>query len=347
MEALMKMCRGDSNLYYMTDVPEPVPGPHDLKIRVHACGICGTDLHIRHDDYLVYPPVIIGHEYSGVVAATGAEVKNFAVGDPVVSLTTARTCEECDFCLQGRRMLCPGRRSIGSGVNGAFASYVIVPAALAFHVPASVSLDAAVLCEPLACVVRAVIERTNVRAGDRVFVSGAGAIGLLAALAAIACGGVVTMSGLSSDVDRLAFARQMGVHAVVDVQKELPEAIVARLTDKKGFDVAFECSGAAASADNCLTVLRKTGQYTQIGLFGKAVPFNFDLALTKEIHIVCSFASERASWQKTLRLLEYGMPQVEALITHKIPLRNWGEAFALYESRQGFKILLIPDPGTD
>ena len=209
MKALVKTKLGPDCMQYM-DVPEPVPGDHDIKVKVYACGICGTDIHLMHDTYPSNPPIITGHEFSGVVAEVGKDVTDFKVGDRIVTLTAIETCEECEWCRQGLRMLCPQRKSVGSGIDGGFAEYVILPARHAFRLPEGVSLKTAALCEPLACVVRSVCERTTVHAGDYVLVSGAGVMAQLTAQVAHANGGVVIMTGLASDAERFAMAKRLG-----------------------------------------------------------------------------------------------------------------------------------------
>ena len=341
MKALVKTQIGEHRPSY-TDVPDPVPGPGELKIRVHACGICASDMHILHDAYPCCPPVVMGHEYSGIVEEVGEGVADFAPGDRVVSLTSISTCEHCEFCYAGRRMLCKERRSIGSGLNGGYAQYIKIPARLAFHIPDNVSMDVAAMCEPLACSVRGVIERTVLKGGDTVLVSGAGIIGQFTAQIAKACGGIVTLAGTNVDCERLAMAKQLGIHATLNVEEENFDEAVDRLTEGRGFDVAFECAGAAPSADNCLRALRKTGNYTQVGLFGKAVPFNHDLALLKEVNISNSYASERTSWERALRLLQYGLINIAPLVGSSIKPENWEEAFKRVDEKLDFKVLLIP-----
>lgn len=341
MKALVKTRFGEDSLCYM-DIPEPQIRPDELKIRVHACGICASDLHIMHDTYPSFPPVAMGHEYSGVVEEVGAEVTGFAPGDRVVSLTSIHTCGNCEFCFAGHRMLCPERRSIGSGRNGGFAPYIAIPAKLAFHIPANVSMNTAALCEPLACSVRGVLERTVIKGGDLVLVSGAGVIGQLSAQVAKACGGVVFMAGTAVDRERLALAKTLGIRDTINIDEESLDDAVKRLTGGRGFDVALECAGAGPSMDNCLRAVKKTGNLTQIGLFGKPIPFNFDLALMKELNISNSYASERTSWERALRLLEYGLIEVEPLIGSSIKLEAWAEAFKRVIDRVDFKVLLVP-----
>ena len=331
-----------SDCVEIRDVPEPKPETGELKIRVHAAGICGTDIHIVKDEYPSNFPIIMGHEYSGIVEEVGANVREFKLGDRVVSLTAVVTCGHCSYCYGGLLMLCEKRLSIGSGVNGAMAEYVIVPSNLAFKIPDEVSLDEAALCEPLACVVRSVIERATVKAGDFVLVSGPGTMGLLTMQVAIASGGRVVVTGASVDKERLQLAAELGAAATIVVNEEDAQAITAEITNGYGFDVAFECAGVAPSADTCLKLLKKTGLYVQVGLFGQKIEFDFDLALKKEILMTNSFASERTSWERALRLLSFKQVNVKPLISAKLPLEDWKRGFEMAIKKEGYKILLQP-----
>jgi len=341
MKALIKHGPGADNVQ-LVEMEEPQCKDNEIKIKVHAAGICGTDLHIIKDEYPCKFPVVMGHEYSGTVIDTGAKVDRFRVGDRVVSLTAVVTCGKCRYCREGLLMLCGERKSIGSGVNGAFAQYLTVPADLAFSIPDNISLEEAVLCEPLACIVRCVIERGSVKAGDHVLVSGPGTIGLLTLQVAKASGGNVVVVGTSKDQARLALAKELGARETVAIDTDGAEKRIWELTENQGFDVAFECSGVAASADQCLRLLKKTGLYVQVGLFGKKIEFDFDLALMKEIRITNGFASEPTSWERALKLLENGQLNVKPLISTKLPLKEWKRAFAMVENKEAFKVLLDP-----
>lgn len=342
MKALLKKTRGAEGVAF-EHIPEPVPGRNEIKIKVHAAGICGTDIHIIRDEYPSKSPVVMGHEYSGTVQEVGPDVTGFKPGDRVVSLTAVVTCGSCKYCYEGLLMLCNRRLSIGSGVNGAFAEYLTVPAHLAFKIPEGVSLDEAAICEPLACVVRGVIERGKVNAGDYVFVSGPGLIGQLTMQVAAACGAKVVMAGTSIDKERLTLASKLGAMDIVVVDKEDVVKRALDITEGCGFDAAFECAGVSASADTCLKVLKKTGYYGQVGLFGKKVEFDHDLALMKEINITNSYASERTSWEKALRLLKYRQINVAPLIGPRLPLEEWEKGFDMAMNKEGYKILLFPN----
>ncbi len=344
MKALVKTKLGPDCMQYM-DVSEPVPGDHDIKVKVYACGICGTDIHLMHDTYPSNPPIITGHEFSGVVAEVGKDVTDFKVGDRIVTLTAIETCEECEWCRQGLRMLCPQRKSVGSGIDGGFAEYVILPARHAFRLPEGVSLKTAALCEPLACVVRSVCERTTVHAGDYVLVSGAGVMAQLTAQVAHANGGVVIMTGLASDAERFAMAKRLGgVKETVRVDEDGALEKILALTGGMGPHVAYECAGVASSADFCLRALRKTGTYAQVAIPGKPIPMDMDMALYKEIVLTNSYASERTSWLTALSLLENHLINIDPLASTTLPLEQWEEGFRQTIAKTGFKVLLMPDP---
>jgi len=323
------------------DMPEPSPGKDELKIRVLACGICGTDIHIMKDEFTNYPPVIMGHEYIGVVSEKGGDVKNFDIGDYVISLTAIKTCGTCTYCHKDLRMLCANRQSIGCFVNGAMAEYVIIPADMAFKVPENIEdKESLAISEPATCVVRAVIEKSSVKAGDVVVVSGPGAIGQLAAQLAKISGAYVIVSGLPSDAERLKLAKKLGADQTVTSREELDSALAAVTRD--GADVVFECAGAEASARTCIDVVKKTGIYSQVGLFGKDIKLNVDQMLYKELSFTSSFATERTSWETYLRLVSAGKLQLSPLISKKMPLEQYEEAFDLVMANKGFKIVLIP-----
>jgi L-iditol 2-dehydrogenase len=284
----------------------------------------------------------MGHEYAGTVVEVGSGVEGFAAGDRVVSLTAIHTCGHCRYCYEGLLMLCADRLSIGSGRNGAFAEYLVIPSHLAFHIPEGVSLEAAALSEPLACVVRGVIERADIKAGDYALVSGPGAIGQLALQCAKASGARVVVSGTSQDAERLALSRELGADATIIVDAVDMAEAAAKFTGGAGFDIAFECAGAASSAGACLRALRKHSQYAQIGIFGKPITFDMDMALLKEIRLTNSFASERTSWNIALRLLADRKVDTLPLISGKFALEDWEEAFRMAENREGYKILFLP-----
>jgi L-iditol 2-dehydrogenase len=302
----------------------------EVRILVHAAGICGTDLHIEAGEYAARPPVTMGHELCGVVSEVGAGVSGDWVGERVVSETYFSTCGGCRWCREGRTNLCPERRSIGSFVDGAFASTVVVPERNLHHAPAASTDAAAALTEPLACVCQSLEDPTIVEADDHVLVIGPGAIGLIAAQVARAHGGVVEVRGTARDEVRLALAATLGF-SVSDTPS--PDG---------AYDVVIECSGSGLGIAAALTSARRGGRIVQIGLRGAPVEVPFDEICFRELTVTSGNASTPRSWERALTLLDRGSVELEPLVTEVVPLAEWERAFAASRSATGVKFVLDP-----
>ena len=344
MQAVVKTARGEGNVA-LREVPAPQPGPGHVLLAVRAAGICGTDLHIYHDEYPTQPPVVLGHELAGEVMATGDGVTRVVPGQRVTTETYFHLCGSCRFCRAGQPNLCPERRSIGSGVNGGFAPYVVVPERNLHPLPDGLSFPEAALTEPLACVVHGVLELPKVTAGDVVVVAGPGTIGLLTLQVVRAAGATVIVLGTASDGRRLELAGELGAARVIDVAAEDPVPIVREFTGGWGADFVVECSGAGPAALSLLEHARRGGQYAQIGLFGKPVAWDLDQVCMKELRVTGSNASVPSAWRTALRLLADGSVRTRPLISDIYPLTRWGDAFRRFEGRDGVKLLLDPWTG--
>jgi len=342
MKAIMKVAPGVGHIE-LREIPEPTPGPGQVKIRVQAAGLCGTDIHIYKDEYKCAPPVVLGHEIAGEVADVGAGVADVPPGTPVTTETYFATCGECRYCRNGQPNLCLDRRSIGSHVHGGFTQYVVVPAQNVHPLPPSVDFGAGALTEPLTCVVHGVLDERTVAAGDVAVIAGPGAIGLLTLQVVKATGATVIVLGTDADAHRLQLARELGADYTVNVQHDEPHMLLADLTDEGlGADVVYECSGAGAAARQLLDLVRRRGRYVQIGLFGQPITWDLDQVCYKELRVTGSFATVPASWHRALRLLASGAVQTEPLITHSFPVTEWQDAFDTFESKRGVKTLLTP-----
>lgn len=341
MKALVKHTAGVGNVG-VQEIPEPTPGPNEVKIEVKAAGICGTDIHIYYDEFKTTPPVVMGHELSGAVVEVGSEVSRCKVGDRVTSETYAKTCMKCRYCRSGEYNLCPSRMSIGSRVNGAFAKYLVIREENVHKLPETLSFEAAAVTEPLACCVHAVLEESVIRPGDVVVVSGPGTIGLLCLQLAKVAGGTIVVCGTKQDERRLELARRLGADHTANAESGDLEEIVESLTDGCGADVVIECSGAGTSARACLGMVRRKGRYAQVGLFGKPVELDLDQVVYKELVVTGGNASTRSSWDKAIQLMGQGKVLTEPLISDKLPLAQWEEGLRKFKQRTGGKILLIP-----
>ncbi|MFC2030795.1 zinc-binding dehydrogenase [Chloroflexota bacterium] len=342
MKAVVKTKPGHGHVEYM-DIPEPLPGPGTVEVRVKAAGICGTDLHIYSDEFPSVPPVVLGHEFSGEVVAVGPGVSQVKAGDRVMSELPVAPCGQCRYCKTGYLNLCTDRRGLGWSADGSFAEYMIAEERCLHLVPEGIDFEEAALCEPLAVASYGVIELTGVRAGDIVYISGPGPIGLMAAQAAMAEGATVVVGGVASDSSRLAVARELDVHRAVNVEEEDLSSILFDMTDGLGADVVFECSGAEVAAAQCLEMVRKGGRYTQMGLFGRPVQVDLDRLVLKEVRAQGVFSSNWRAWDRALRLVRQDRVRLNPLITHRFPLSEWERAFELLWQRKGLKILLLPE----
>ena len=340
MRGVAKVARGEGNVQ-LIDVPEPTVTSKHVLIEVQAAGVCGTDLHIYHDEFPTSPPVILGHELAGVVAETAGDVTGCRPGDRVTSETFFSVCGHCDFCRNGFPNLCPSRLSIGSGVNGAFARFVLVPEHNVHRLPPGVDALTGALTEPLACCVHA-LELTRVEPGEAVIVSGPGTIGLLMAQVAIAAGARTVVVGTADDASRLELARVLGAEAALAVDRDDVAGMLRDMTRGLGADVVFECSGVQRSAQNCLSWVRRRGRYAQVGLFGAPVEWDLEQVCYRELRVSGSFATVPSAWHKALTLLDSGRVQTLPLVTDVLPITEWQRAFEDFERRQGIKIILTP-----
>ncbi|MGH7910925.1 MAG: zinc-dependent alcohol dehydrogenase [Candidatus Dormibacteraceae bacterium] len=319
-------------------MPEPSAGPGQALIEVRAAGICGTDLHISEGSFASRPPVTMGHEVAGVVAAVGEDVEREWVGRPVVCETFFSTCGVCRWCRAGRLNLCPRRQSIGSGVDGGFAPLLVVPARNLHGVPRSIGLNVAALAEPLACVCQSLFDPNRVEPGDDVLVTGPGPMGLLAAQAVRAAGGRVLMVGTDHDQVRLAAARKLGFRTTLAGD----DVGTRELGEGDGPQVVVECSGNAQAMAAGLEALARGGTYVQIGQTDQAVPVRLAQASFHELTISGGFASTPRSWSRALSLLAGGQVQLEPLVSEMVPLDDWQRAFAGTAAACGIKYLLNP-----
>ena len=342
MPALVKYEAGEGHVE-VREVPEPRCDAGQVKIAVAGTGICGTDLHVYHGTFRSYPPVIMGHEFAGTVAEVGAGVEGVEVGERVTILpASAVTCGRCVHCRSGEFMFCPERRGMGHGVDGAFAPYAVVGPHQLYRLPESMGLDEAALCEPFAAAVQPVEELAGVRLGDAVLLSGPGPIGLMCLKLLVADGVRVIVAGTAADAVRREKAREIGAHRVVNVDEEDLAEIVRDETGGRGVDLAFECAGVASSARSCLEALRPLGTYVQVGIFGRDVEVPLDATIYKQLVFRGTVGYTVKTWERTMRILEQRRVRLDDLITHRIPLEQWKDAFDLCTRGEGIKVLISP-----
>jgi L-iditol 2-dehydrogenase len=344
MKALIKFASGDGNVD-IREVEEPRCGDLQVKLEIAFCGICGTDLHVLHDTFRNYPPVILGHEFAGTIVEVGRNVNGAAtLGERVAGLgATAVTCGICRYCRTGNFIFCPNRRGMGHGVDGAFTRYVVMRADQLFRIPDHLSLEEAAMSEPLAAAVQAVTEVSRARIGDTVLVSGPGPIGLLC-LKLLAAEGIRTIvAGTAEDEHRLNAAMHCGAAAVVNVSEQNLREAVRELTGGIYVDVAFECAGHPDSIRGCISSLRPMGQYMQVGICGQDVQFPIDEVFYKQLTMCGSVCYTVRTWERMMKIYSEGRLRLTDLISDKLPLSEWRKAFELCRSKKALKVLMYPE----
>ena len=343
MKALVKVKPGPGNVELL-DIPEPIPGPNEIKIEIEATGVCGTDIHIQNDRFISNPPVVLGHEIAGRVVEIGKEVKRIKLGERVtINPGAGKSCGSCGFCRSGYYMFCRLREGIGSKINGGFARFIVVREEVVCKLPANTNFEAGALCEPFACAVQAVLEQSQIKAGDLVYISGPGLMGLLSTQLALAEGGTVIVGGLPQDRERLLLANELGAHENVIVGQDNIAMIIQELSNGYGADVALECAGSEDSLTICMELLAPLGQLTQIGIMNGPITIDYNIVFFKQLRVKGSFAANWSSWNKAMKLLEQDKVQLLPLVTDQLPLAQWELAFSNLTNKIGVRTLLYPE----
>jgi 2-desacetyl-2-hydroxyethyl bacteriochlorophyllide A dehydrogenase len=328
------------------DVPDPIVGEGEFLVEVAACGICGSDLHSYADGW-AKDGDIMGHEYSGKVAAVGPGVTTRAVGDRI-ALIPLVTCGGCEQCLAQRHNLCEAPRG---GRTGGYAELVSLPDdVVTFPVPDGMSMEEAAFLEPLSVAVRAV-NRAALDPADPVVVVGCGSIGL-SVLQVLKARGVGQVVAVDLSPGRLETARALGADLVldpreVDVVAEVRARFGAarhRMYEFSRVRTVFECSGAVPVVGQAVTELVGAGgTVVMVALFEQPVSFDANPLVRKEVSLVGSYAYARADWEEAFRLLADKEVDVLATVSHRRPLSDIDNVFAhQIEARDAVKVLLIP-----
>lgn len=344
MKALIKTKKGFGNVE-LADIPEPECKNDEIKIRVKAIGICGTDLHIYEGNFPYYnTPVILGHEFSGEIIEIGKNIQNkkkLSINDRVVILPSAAViCGSCEYCKSGNFIFCPYRKGMGHGVDGAMTEYVCVREEMVYKLSDGVSFEVGTLTEPLSCCVQSVDDFVNILPTYHCLVSGPGTIGLLILSLLKLRNSKVTLAGISRDEKRLEIGREIGADLVINVEKEELGKSLYNNFGLRDFDVSFECSGVSESLMNSINYLKKMGFLIQVGLFNKDSLLNFNDIILKQLTVFGSLGFTWKSWDKSLELLKNDRLKLGMFITHKYKLDEWKKAFNKSKEADSLKVII-------
>jgi len=343
MRALVK-ARSEPGLC-MEDVPKPAPGPSEVLIQIRTTAICGTDLHIyRWDPWAqrtLPVPLVVGHEFAGVVAELGDEVRGLAVGQRV-SGEGHITCGHCRACRAGRRVFCHHHESVGVTRAGAFAEYLVIPAENVFPLPDHIPDHVAAILDPLGNATHTSLKFDVV--GEDVLITGAGPIGIMATAIVRHIGArfvVVT------DVNpyRLAMASAVGADRVVDVTRESLAPVMQELGMTEGFDVGLEMSGAESAFHEMLDTIRHGGRIAALGIPPQPITVDVSRVILKGLTVQGIYGRRIfETWYKMAAMLQSGL-DVTRVITHRFPIDQYADAFELAVTGRTGKVLLEWDPG--
>ncbi len=301
----------------LRDVQTPKPGPDEATVQVNTVGVCGSDVHgYKGTTGRRKPPIIMGHEFSGIVTQVGPEVKNYRPGDRVVAMPLL-TCGYCDNCRSGQPNQCQNRSGLGINMNGAYADFVNVPEKMLVHIPDSMTWEQGALVEPLGVAMHAV-NLAPIRLMDTVVVIGAGTIGLCTILFARlkGAGRIIVTEALPH---RLEFARRLGADVVINVTQGDPVSAVQAETDGKGAPVVIEAVGITPTVKQSLQMTKNGGHVVWIGNSDPEVTINMQQIVTREltVHGAYGFNEEYAL---ALQAIASGRVDPTVLVEKRAPL---------------------------
>lgn len=331
----------------LADLPAPVPAEDDVLIRVAACGICGSDVHgYDGSSGRRIPPIVMGHEASGIVAAVGANVTSISEGDRVTFDSTI-FCGSCDFCRRGEINLCDHRQVLGVSCSdyrrhGAFAEYVVVPSRIVYQLPGQMSFAEAAMLEAVAVAVHAV-SLSEVSPGSTALVVGAGMIGLLIAQALRVAG---CSRILVADIDdsRLKLAIELRASEVLRADEPNVLSRILQLSNT-GVDLAVEAVGRNESVGLAVDSVRKGGRVTLVGNIAPQVTLPLQKVVTRQIRLQGSCASA-GEYPEAIELMSSGAINVKPLITAVAPLDDGPEWFERLYAREPNLMKVVLTPGT-
>ncbi len=316
----------------VSTLDDPAPGPREVVVAVSACGLCGTDLHILDGEFAPSLPVIPGHEFAGVVAAVGADVRELAVGARV-AVDPSLYCHECHYCRIGRNNLCHRWGAIGVSTAGGAAEFAAVPVANCATLPEHVRLEDAALVEPLACAVRG-YDVLRSQLGSHVLIYGSGTMGLMM-LELAKRTGAASVDIVDVNPERLSTAKLLGCTAAARGADELDRP--------EGWELVVDATGNEAAIQDGINRVRPGGTFLQFGVSSYAARVTIEpyRIYNKEITITGSMAVLH-SFERAAELFADGILDADIFISHRLPLERYADAIEMFRAGQGRKIQVQP-----
>jgi len=339
---LAAVFQGAGRPLVVSEVPRPVLGPGDALVKVAACGFCHTDLHYLDHGVPTAkaPPLILGHEISGVVAEMGPGSVGRSVGDRVL-VPSVLPCGDCEYCRAGRGNICPHLKMPGNHLDGGFAEYVRIPARDLVPLPPDLDLArSAVIADALTTPYHAVVHRAGVRSGEWVVVVGCGGVGINAVQFAVAAGANVIAVDLRAE--KRDAARRLGACETLDPAEHPDLGREVRKRSGGGADVALEVVGKPETVSLALSTLRRGGRLCVVGYSDAVVPIPLNRLMFFEYTIVGSLGCRPVDYPRVIEMVRRGTVTLDAVVTNTLPLDRIGEAAEDLRNGKGFRTLIVP-----
>ncbi len=325
---------------WLEDVAEPITGPDDVKIKIHKTAICGTDLHIYNWDAwsqkTIKTPQVIGHEYVGEIVELGANVKNWQIGQ-MVSGEGHIVCGKCRNCLAGNGHLC--KDTIGVGVNrdGAFAEYLVIPQENVRRCEPDIPIEMYAIFDPFGNAVHTALSYEMT--GEDVLVTGAGPIGIMAAVVSKYVGARhVVLTDINDD--RLELAKKLGIRHTVNTAKEDISQIMEKLSIREGFDVGLEMSGSEIALNTMIDHMIHGGRIALLGLLNSDSRVDWSKIIFNGLTIKGIYGRQmHETWYKMSAMLQGGL-DISEIITHRMDVKDFEKGFAAMNSGKSGKVIL-------
>ena len=325
---------------WMENVPDPDCGDNDIKIKITHTAICGTDLHIYNWDSwaqrTLNPPVVIGHEFCGIIQETGKNVRHYQKGQRV-SGEGHITCGYCRNCRAGKQHVCDSSKGIGIHRNGAFAEYLVMPESNIWPIPDNTSSEIASFFDPFGNAVHSINCFGIV--GEDLLITGAGPIGLISVAI---CKFMGARNIVITDINdyRLNLAKQLGATKAINTEKDSIKNCFSELNIKHGFDVGLEMSGNPQAFNEMLSSIYHGGNVVLLGLLPKGTNINWDNIIFKGLHVKGVYGRKMyETWYKMDQLIKSGL-NLSKIITHKFSISKFDDAFEVISSGQCGKIVM-------
>lgn len=352
MKGLVKYGYGKAETE-IRDVEVPQLGDEDILLEVKAAGICGSDLAFDDGGHenLLNPPVILGHEFAGVIAEKGKNVVDWEVGDRVVSENTGSVCGKCYSCSVADYLSCPSRLGLGYGMDGGFTKYVKIPGAILkrmpsclFTIPESMSFEEAAILDPCCNAYMAIVQESRFLPGQDLAVFGVGPLGLFSVQIGRAAGAAnIIVVGLERDAERFQLAKKLGATHIVKGDVEDVYEAVMNISSGEGVPLVVDCAGVSTALEQAIEITRNGGQIVKIGYDENPLGLSLDPVLDKSISIKGHFGYNFVSWKNTIKLAEAKMIYLKAMISHELPLSQWKVGFDLARKQKSIKVILHPE----